>query len=284
MPKVIETLQEAIQTYPGQLDSYININVAYGYLGQLSRGSLCAESRGAAAGGCDRSENLVADYVALGRMAEARQEMERARKLGLDSSTGAAQIHLDAYFLLGEPKEVQRIVAQVAGRPDEFLVTQALAVTQQFSGSTGRRLRPSSRLLSRRGAPRLRMCRPASFCSMPRAADWRACVRATRRRCNRRWRWTRASRRRNQPLLAAAVCGNGKLALPMAQELGKKFPEDTLIQDVYVPLAKAFVALAAGQPQEAVECRRRPSHTTQSIPDLMCRVWRTCNCTMPAMR
>ena len=54
-------------------------------------------------------------------------------------------------------------------------------------------------------------------------------------------------------VLAAAVCGNGKLALPMAQELSKKYPEDTLIQDLYQPLAKAFVALAAGRSQEAVD-------------------------------
>ncbi len=54
-------------------------------------------------------------------------------------------------------------------------------------------------------------------------------------------------------LLAAAVCGNAKLALPMAQDMGKKFSEDTLIQNVYIPLAKALVALAAGRPQEAID-------------------------------
>ena len=47
-------------------------------------------------------------------------------------------------------------------------------------------------------------------------------------------------------VLAAAVCGDGKQSLPLAQELSKKFPEDTLIQDVYLPLAKAFVALVGG--------------------------------------
>jgi hypothetical protein len=54
-------------------------------------------------------------------------------------------------------------------------------------------------------------------------------------------------------VLAAAVCGNGKLALPLAQDLSKKYPEDTLIQDVYLPLAKAFVALATGQPAQAMD-------------------------------
>jgi eukaryotic-like serine/threonine-protein kinase len=54
-------------------------------------------------------------------------------------------------------------------------------------------------------------------------------------------------------VLAAATCGNGKLALPRAQELSRKYPEDTLIQSVYQPLAKALVALAEGRPQEAVD-------------------------------
>ncbi len=54
-------------------------------------------------------------------------------------------------------------------------------------------------------------------------------------------------------VLAAAVCGNGKVALPMALDLSEKYPEDTLIQGLYQPLAKAFVALAAGRAQEAVD-------------------------------
>jgi hypothetical protein len=54
-------------------------------------------------------------------------------------------------------------------------------------------------------------------------------------------------------LLAAAICGHGDLALPMARELGSRFPEDTLLQNVYVPVAQAFVALAAGQQQQVVQ-------------------------------
>jgi outer membrane protein assembly factor BamD (BamD/ComL family) len=51
--------------------------------------------------------------------------------------------------------------------------------------------------------------------------------------------------------MTGAVCA-GKSAIPTAQELSKKYPEDTLIQDVFLPLAKAFVALGAGRPQEAL--------------------------------
>lgn len=38
----------------------------------------------------------------------------------------------------------------------------------------------------------------------------------------------------------------------MDEDLSRKYPEDTLIQVVYPPFSKAFVALAAGQLQEAV--------------------------------
>jgi eukaryotic-like serine/threonine-protein kinase len=54
-------------------------------------------------------------------------------------------------------------------------------------------------------------------------------------------------------VFTAGICGNGKLVGSMAQELGRKFPDDTLIQRVFIPLAKAFVALSAGQPQVAID-------------------------------
>jgi hypothetical protein len=56
-------------------------------------------------------------------------------------------------------------------------------------------------------------------------------------------------------VLASAVCG-GKQALPLAQELSAKYPEDTLIQDVFLPMAKAYLALSEGRFAEAVDDAR----------------------------
>jgi hypothetical protein len=41
--------------------------------------------------------------------------------------------------------------------------------------------------------------------------------------------------------------------LPIAQDLSTRYPEDTLIQSLYQPLAKAFLAFAAGHAQEAID-------------------------------
>ena len=55
--------------------------------------------------------------------------------------------------------------------------------------------------------------------------------------------------------MAGAVCG-GKQALPMAEDLSAKYPQDTLVQNMIVPLAKAYLALTAGRLGEAVDSAR----------------------------
>ena len=135
MPKVIETLQEAIQTYPANDDSYVNINVAYQALGQYEQGLVYAR-KAVAIDPQDSiaAENLLADLASLRRLDEARKEMERVQKLGLNTSTSDLVVQMVLYSLMGEPQQAQALMAQAAGKPDEFIATQALAGIQQYFG------------------------------------------------------------------------------------------------------------------------------------------------------
>jgi eukaryotic-like serine/threonine-protein kinase len=253
IPKVVETLQEAIQAYPGQIDNYININVAYQALGQYDQGLPFAQK----AVEIDpqdsiAAENLLSDYIALGRTDDMKKELERTEKLDLNSSTDDLVIYMVAHFLLGEPQEVQRVMAKIAGRPDEFLATQILASTQQYAGQY--------RLAA------VTMQRAIEQAARAKAPDAQAgfvlegaLARALAGLCDSgdavRQALSLDKSRQTQALaaLTASACGDGKVALPLASELTKKYPQDTLIQDVYGPLSKAFVALAAGRSQEAID-------------------------------
>jgi serine/threonine protein kinase/Tfp pilus assembly protein PilF len=254
IPKVIETLQEAIQTYPGQLYNYININVAFTSLGQYEKGlpyaqkavELQPEDSIAA-------ENLLTDYIALNRMAEARTELERARKMGLDVSTDDLITHLAAYFLLGEPNEIQRIMKQVAGRPDEFTATQAMSSIQQFSGQFQKAAATINRAFEQAGRAKAPDVQAAELLIDAQNRGIAGLCEGNEAVVRRALALDKSKQTQQYALLAAAVCGNAKLGLPMAQEMGKKFSEDTLIQNVYIPLAKAFLALDAGRPQEAID-------------------------------
>ncbi len=249
-----ETLQEAIQTYPGNEDSYVNINVAYTSLGQFEQGlpyvqkAVQMQPDDAIA-----SENLLLDYLGLNRMAEARAELERAHKLGFDKSTDVSGIHLLGYFLLGEPNEVDRIVAMVAGRPDEFQVTQFLGSTQQFSGQYRKAAATFQRAFDQAGREKAPDVQAAALLTNATGRGTAGLCEGNEAAVQQALGLDKSKQTQAYAVLAAATCGNGKLALPMAGDLSKKYPEDTLIRAVYQPLAKAWVALAEGRPQEAVD-------------------------------
>ena len=257
LPKVIETLQEAIQTYPNQLDSYININVAYQALGQYELGlpySLKASRM--APDDTIASENLVGDYVGLSRLTEAKAEMDRARTLGLDGSTDFVGIAVVAYFFLQQPAEVQKLLTQVAGRPDEFLVTSSLASTQWYAG----RYRQGSETIQQ-------VFELAEHYKAPDVQAGAILTNAAARGlvglCDNNpaiveqgMALDKNKQNQEAALYAAAICGNAKAALPLADDLRRKFPEDTLIQDVFLPLTRAYLALAAGRPAEAADAAK----------------------------
>ena len=253
LTKVIETLQESIQTYPGQLDSYININVAYQTLGQYDKGlpyarkALQLQPEDSIA-----SENLVIDLVALDRLDEAKAEIARAHQLGMDSSTDYLTNELAIYFLSGQPKEMQAVVRQAAGRIDEFELNQTLAATQQFSGQYKEAAVTIQRAFEQAGHAKAPDAQAGQILANAAARGLAGLCEGNEAAVKQGLALDRSKQTQELAVLAASFCGNAKLALPMAQDLSRKFPEDTLIQDVFQPLAEAFAALAAGQPRETV--------------------------------
>jgi serine/threonine protein kinase/Tfp pilus assembly protein PilF len=254
LPKEIESLQDSILTYAGQQDSYVNITAAYGYLGQLDKAlpyaQKAVERQPEQAVG---AENLTGDYLALGRLAEARQEMERARRLGMDTTTDSAQIQLYGYFLLGEPQEVQKIVSKMAGRPDEFLITEALALTQQFSGKYRQAAATYAQAIEQAGRANAPDVQAGLYLLEAAGNGLAGQCEGNETAVQRALALDKSKQTQEMAVLTAAICGSEKLALPMATELGAKYPEDTLIHDVFLPLGHAFVALAANQPQQAAD-------------------------------
>ena len=254
MPKVVETLQEALQTYPGQIDSYINITAAYSILGQFDKAipyaqkAVLMQPEDAIA-----AENLLQMYLGLNRLTEARTEMERARSLGLDTSAQYLISPLQTYLLLGEPNEIQRIMTSVAGQPDEFMATQALAGIQIFSGEYQRAAATTQQAFEQAGLAKAPDVQANALLTKAAGRGYAGLCEDNEALVQRALGLDRSKQTEAYAVLAAGICGNSKLAMPMAQELSKRFPEDTLIQRVFVPLAKAFVALAGGQPREAID-------------------------------
>jgi tetratricopeptide (TPR) repeat protein len=252
LAKTVETLQESIQTYPGQLSSYININAALQYLAQDDKGLPYAQKAvEIAPDDAIASENLLSDLIALGRWAEAKQEIDRERKLGMDQ-TENIQFQLEYFFLQGDQAEVQKLVAQAAGRQDEFLVTQTLAALQQYAGQYRLASATFQRAYDQAGRAKAPDVQASILSGDVNGRGFAGMCDGSEAKLQQALALDKTKQTQEFVAYTAAVCGNGKMALPMIEALSKKYPEDTLIQDVYLPLGKAFVALAAGDAQQAV--------------------------------
>jgi serine/threonine protein kinase/tetratricopeptide (TPR) repeat protein len=254
MPKVVEALQESIQTYPSQIENYINITAAYTALGDFEKALPFAEKAvQMQPEDSIAAENLLSTYVGLNRMNDARSEMERAGKLGLDTTTLDRTVRMQTYFLLGEPNEVQRIMTLVVGQPDEFLATQALAGIQLFSGEYRKAAATTQHAFEQAGLAKAPDVQANALLANAATRGFAGLCEGNEESVQRALALDKSRQTQSLAVFTAGICGNGKLVGSMAQDLSKKFPDDTLIQRAFIPLAKAFVALAAGQPREAID-------------------------------
>ena len=144
------------------------------------------------------------------------------------------------------------MVRKAAGRMDEFTVTQSLAATQQFSGQYNEAAATIQRAFEQAGHAKAPDAQAGLILSNAAARGLAGLCDGNEAVVKQALALDRSKQTQELAVLAASFCGSAKLALPMAQDLSKKFPEDTLIQDVFQPLAAAFAALAEGQPRETV--------------------------------
>ncbi len=253
IPKVIETLQEAIQTYPTQISNYININVAYTSLGQYEKAlpfaqkSVELDPSDSIAG-----ENLLTVLLALDRWDDVRAELAREQNIGLGKSTAELAIHLVAYTLLGEPEAVTQAMAQAAGRPDEFVAVQSLAISQMFTGEYAKGLDTMTRAYDLAGRAKAPDVQAALLATLVEARGLAGMCEDSELELRRAQALDQSKVTQMYVMLAAGVCGHGKLALPLAASLSKAYPDDTLIHTVYAPLTRAFIDLSEDHPQEAI--------------------------------
>jgi hypothetical protein len=68
-----------------------------------------------------------------------------------------------------------------------------------------------------------------------------------------RWRFRRGRDVEYTAALALAFSGDSSRSQPLADDLEKRFPEDTFVKFTYVPVLRAFAALEHGKPADSVE-------------------------------
>jgi serine/threonine protein kinase/tetratricopeptide (TPR) repeat protein len=257
LDKAVETLQVAVQEYPLQVDNYVNLGVFYGEEGKPENsGEVLLKALALQSDEAIALSDVISNYTALDQFDEARKYVAKANQLRFND-TDMLEYELSLDGATGNMAAIQRILAQGAGRPDQFTLTAAwgnvqaqwgqfraaAATLQQAAGQAGEAKAPDAQAGFVLNAAFIGW--PVGQCQNPGAAVKQALA---------------VDKSRPTQIAAAAThafCGEGKLALAALDALQKQAPDDTLVQQVYVPQARAYVALEARDAQKALDLLAR---------------------------
>jgi eukaryotic-like serine/threonine-protein kinase len=199
---------------------------------------------------------LMFNYIALNRLDEAKAAYVQAVERKLNNPL----FYIGQYeiaFLQNDAAGMAQQIAKTAGMPGfEDQILSLEADTAAYSG----RLK-DARELSRRAMDSAERAGerdpPATYSATSGLREaWFGNADEARRRVN--LALTRSSSRDAQyfAALALAYSREEARAQALADDLGKRFPEDTIVRFNYLPTLRARLALNRGNPSEAIESLR----------------------------
>jgi len=197
--------------------------------------------------------NLATGNFYLGRFDEAERALQRAAERGLQDTTHLV-IEYTIAVLKGDTDQMSRVVALAKGTPPaEHAVANAEALALARSGRLTLARQSSSRAINLAGQAGER---EVAVRYQAARAVWEAvCGNAAEGEKNATAALALSSGRDVEYAagLALAFSGDSARSQALADDLEKRFPEDTFARFTYVPVLRAVSALQRGQPADSVE-------------------------------
>jgi serine/threonine protein kinase/tetratricopeptide (TPR) repeat protein len=195
--------------------------------------------------------NLAVGFLGLNRFEEAEQVIREALSKGLETANMRARLYQLA-FMKADATVMQQQLDWTAGRKEEE-VQNWQAQSAEFSGQLGKanQFNEKAIALARRGEVKETIAQ-ALLQEADRNATFGNCapVPATVK--------SALDLSRERAILVAAAnalsaCGQAPLAQPVLDELTKKFPDDTLLSTISIPISRAQLELNRGNAASAIQ-------------------------------
>jgi len=253
--KAIQTYQLWEQSYPRDWLPFFNAGVAYGSLGQYEKAvATTRKSLELYPENVTAYENLGTFYLPLDRLTEAKDISNQALARKLDEEA----LHTNLYslaFLQGDSAEMIKQAAWFEGKPDvENEILGQESSTEAFYG----RLKKARELTQQAvaSAERAQNKEVAAFWAADGALREALLGNfgAAREKVDEALKLAPGSRDAASEVgLALALTGDVSRAQGTADELNKKFPLNTVIQPIWLPMIRGQVAVHRKTPSAPVE-------------------------------
>ena len=197
--------------------------------------------------------NLASAYFYVDRFEEAESVLRRATERKLDDP-GLLMIGYNLAVLMGDKGQMDRTVALAKGIPGaehQLANAEALALVRSGRLKLARQSSDRARELAGQAGRR-----EAAASYQAARAVWEAvCGNAAAAKTNAAAALALSNGRDVEYAvgLAWALSGDSSRSQPLADDLEKRFPEDTFVKFTYVPVLRALSALERGKPTDSVE-------------------------------
>jgi eukaryotic-like serine/threonine-protein kinase len=245
------------QTYPRDLVPPSNLGVIYENLGDHDKA--LAESREALRldpeSGASYA-NLVAPYLYLNRLQEARATADEAQAKNLDSPPLRFKLYVLA-FLKNDAAGMAEQVAWSAGKPGvEDALLGGEADTAAYSGRLVKARELSRRAVTsaERAEEKENAAGNEAEAALREALFGNAAE--ARQRAGAALELSTGRDVQFYAALALGFAGDAARAQALADDLAKRFPEDTIVQFNYLPTIHAQLALDRNEASQAIETLR----------------------------
>ena len=251
--KYLETLESWKHTYPHDGAPHNNLAVKYNDLGQFDKAA--EEAREAIRLNPSSASGyalLAAALVGLNRLDEARNIISQALSQKLDN----LRMHQNLYriaFVQGDLAAMKQEIEWAKGKPEEYAAQSWQADAAAFSGQLRKAKEFSTsafELAQRRDLKEVAAQIAAG--TAVRDAQFGDCSRVKSQTANA------LDLARGQLTLALAanalaICGEFGQAKSIIDELGQRFPTDTLLNQERIPLIQAHLEMRRGNPASALQ-------------------------------
>jgi predicted Zn-dependent protease len=197
--------------------------------------------------------NLLGYYVAANRLEEAKSLYKEA----VVGETENSALHANMYgmaFLEGDQREMERQVAWATGKAGaEDVLLSAASDTEAYYGRNGKALELSRRAVD--SAKRNDQKESAALWKMEAALREAELGNSAEARQQVKAALALASNHDSQILgaLAFARAGDSAQAAKIADELAKRYPEDTLVNNYWLPSIRATIEFGRSNAKKAIE-------------------------------
>jgi eukaryotic-like serine/threonine-protein kinase len=255
LKKANQTSELWIQVYPRDAVAYVNLGSSYMVLGEYEKAATeTLEGIRLEPNAALGYENLGQIYLALNRFDEARTTTEEA----LGRKLEGIPLHLNLYalaFFHGDGAAMKLQEAWAIGKPSaEDWMLSVESDTEAWSGRLGK-----ARVLSRKAVESARHSdekEPAALWQANAAIREALFGNADAARQNAAAAVALAPGSHDaeaQSALAYALSGDAAHAQSLADDLAKRFPEDTVLQSVWLPTIRAQIERGHKNPARSIE-------------------------------